>query len=1161
MTCPTCGNELSEAARFCSSCGTPQGKADEERRVVTVLFADLVGFTALAEQLDPEEVKHRVDACFERLTADIMSFGGVVDKVLGDGIVALFGAPVAHEDDAERAVRAGLRLQQTLATMATELEAPFRMRVGINTGEVLVGSSSAGRDYTAMGDVVNSADRLQSLAAPGQVLVGPATHDATTEAISYQDLGELDVRGRQESLRAWSALSAVRPPGARTRRIADFVGRERELDLLHAQARMAVELEQAQIATVFGEAGTGKTRLVEEAAGQMASRFGARVLEGRCVPYGEANVWWPIADVLRHAFGLATDCPQDEAEVIVKTGLEVHLPEDSEQQRERIHLALTHALGFNTPMRGGDRNRNRSEVTFAMSRILEVELEQRPVVMVLSDVHWAAEAVWQLVGHLLDELGRSRLILLVTARRSEIAEAIQGRFGSLTLELGPLDGASSRQLVEELGLDLPDDEAAELIERSGGNPFFLEELVGLVGSGAADVALGESRTGRLDQIPDNLRGILASRLDRLDPPARNVLELASVLGRSGSVEGLITMNKEAGLSDDILPELHTLEQADLLSISGSRFEFVSDLVREVAYGTITKTARARLHAGIAGYLEHISGGAVRNSMAVAVAHHYASAAQLLTDLTETAGVDAPTVTSNALHWLGEAGNRAMEAGAPTEATRWFTQGLELSGDDGTRAQFLYGRAKARCEVRDIAGTKRDLERLEALSLHDPVLQAQSLVVAGDLEQKAGDPNRAAGLLREAADRLETLDQPADRSLALRLLGVTEMFRGDEPLALQALNASREVAAAADERREEAWATQSLAMLAFRTGRVGEATELVNEAERMFTELDDRNGLTWTHGVAAWVAFHMGDWETAKALVAEILPETKRRGDPWAEAVMLILDASMSLWSGEAERALAVAVSTQKVAERSGEVALLVQAQAVEGRALISRGRVAEGVKVLEQTHQLALRAGDDDGQRLAVISNCAAAARLGNSEGAIRWAARFDGPHDDPSVVGESDLTVSLALAFLQRGSVAEATSQISWIDSFEKAPPNMYAEAVGAMVAAASHAPDVAERKAATVLAGPATYMDQTLAHLSCAAVANAAGRSTEVDEHLAEARRALENTDDLITPTIVDLLAAVCGRAPIDEAEDAMRQLGLDPAGWRMAWSMASAPGSVAV
>jgi tetratricopeptide (TPR) repeat protein len=519
------------------------------------------------------------------------------------------------------------------------------------------------------------------------------------------------------------------------------------------------------------------------------------------------------------------------------------------------------------------------------------------------------------------------------------------------------------------------------------------------------------------------------------------------------------------------------------------------------------------------------------------------------------------VTAGALRWLEDAGWRALAAGEPREAERWFTGGLDLSADGLTTAQCLFGRAKARCEMRDIAGTRSDLDRLDPLAQLDSVLGARALALRGDVNQKAGELDRAAGELREAADRLDALDQPADHSLALRLLGITEMARGDETMALQALTSARAVAAAAGIRNEEAWALQNLAWFAFRSGRVNEASRLVKEAEVIFTELDDPGGLAWTRTVEAWVAFHGGHWDRARELVAEILPETRRRGDPFAETVMLSLETSMALWSGEAVRAVELAREAQALAERADDFTLAVQARALEGRALISCGRVSEGLAALEQAFNLADRAGDDESRRIAVISNCAAAARLGDAERAIRWAARFEGTHSDLTIVGESDLSVSLALALLQRGSVDEAASQISWVSSFESELAGMYAQAVGAIVAAARGDVDAARAKADVVLAGRSTYLDRLLTLLALTALAAQEHDEGGIDERLAAAREHLARTDDLISPLFVELVAAVCGRGSMTVAEESLRALGVDPIGWRTAWTLAARPGSIVV
>ncbi len=306
VQCPACDHSVAEGARFCPNCGHAlQAPRPDERRVATVVFADLVGFTGLSEHLDPEQVKGIVDGCFGRLVADIASFGGRVDKIVGDAIVALFGAPVSHEDDAERAVRAALRMHQTLADRTAGLGVDIQMRVGVNTGEVLVGPLRSGGDYTALGDAVNIAQRLQVTAPPGGVLVGPATHATTEAVVRYQYVGPIAARGREEPVEAWLALEAVAPPGRRPRRHrAPLVGRMAERALLLDGIRLAVSHYRPFHAQIEGEGGVGKSRLAEEVLAEARAAFGVEVLVGRCLPYGEANVWGPLAGAVRWAAGI-----------------------------------------------------------------------------------------------------------------------------------------------------------------------------------------------------------------------------------------------------------------------------------------------------------------------------------------------------------------------------------------------------------------------------------------------------------------------------------------------------------------------------------------------------------------------------------------------------------------------------------------------------------------------------------------------------------------------------------------------------------------------------------------------------------------------------------------------------------------------------------------
>ncbi|MBK5223809.1 MAG: AAA family ATPase, partial [Acidimicrobiia bacterium] len=417
MPCPACASATPDGARFCPSCGHELQVQVDERRIVTVLFADLVGFTALSERRDPEQVKLLVDGCFEALVHDITSFGGRVDKIVGDAIVALFGAPVAHEDDPERAVRAALRMQDTLTRRSAALWASVQMRIGVNTGEVLTGALRAGGDYTAMGDVVNTASRLQTAAAPGEVLVGPATHAATVDAIGYDSVGRLEVRGRGDAVAAWRAVRTLVPPGyGRRSTRAPLIGRSGELGLIGHAIDTCVERGRAALITLIGEAGIGKSRLAREVSHMAEQRHGALVLQGRSVAYGESNVWWPVAEAVRGGVGAKlSDAPSVVRErisgsLISTLGL---LPDDEEV--ERVTNGLVHLMGIDGPLRGIEPHRAREEVTRSVVRFIEGHLQRHPVMMGIADLHWAGAPVRELLADLLERLVDTPFMLVTTA--------------------------------------------------------------------------------------------------------------------------------------------------------------------------------------------------------------------------------------------------------------------------------------------------------------------------------------------------------------------------------------------------------------------------------------------------------------------------------------------------------------------------------------------------------------------------------------------------------------------------------------------------------------------------------------------------------------------------------------------------------------------------
>ncbi|MCU1380203.1 MAG: Adenylate cyclase, partial [Acidimicrobiales bacterium] len=692
-------------ARFCPSCGQALQAPGDERRVVTVLFGDIVGFTGLSETLDPEQVKNLVDRCFARLAADIREFGGTLDKVVGDALIALFGAPIAHEDDAERAVRAALQMQRTLEVLAAEsLGTDVRMRIGINTGEVLVGALRAGGDYTAMGDVVNTASRLQTLAEPGRVIVGPETHDATADVFRYEPLGLLQARGREGAVEAWVAVEAVVQPGHRPpRRVSSrLVGREIEAELLERAMTSAFTAKRPTLAVLFGEAGIGKSRLAEDVVLQVIATHGARVLSGRAVPYGAANAWWPIAEVMRMACGVGPEDNAEEArEKCARTVAAVVAGDEGEISR--IVEALLYLVGIGASLVDVDNKRAQDEVARAVRTFIEALATIQPLIITIGDVQWADASVLVGLDDMLERLHRVPIVVLLTARPDlESNWRPTGRHNNLVvLNLDPLDDeAAAELLISLLGSDPGPRVRAELVERSGGNPLFVEELAALLRDDATVGAL-----------PATLRGIVAARLDALPAGQRAVLDDAAVVGRRAPMTALLAVGGSRGGVVDAVDELVV---KDLLVVEDGQCEFRSDLVREVVYGMLTKAERARRHAVLAQWLEaEVAPVSNSDELLGEVARHWATAAELSIELGGIDGVP-PDVRDRAVATLRRAGDRAEDRELHVVALRIQDQLVRLLGDEPSveRRQALVGRARAATALRRDAAAMADLDLAE-----------------------------------------------------------------------------------------------------------------------------------------------------------------------------------------------------------------------------------------------------------------------------------------------------------------------------------------------------------------------------------------------------------------------------------------------------------------
>src|SRR3954447_10921894 len=546
LCCPSCSTPYTAGQKFCMECGAALAAAGgqprrvqnsalpEERRWVSVLFADISGYTAMAERMDAELVKVLVDRCLRRLGEEVERFGGTVDKYIGDNVMATFGAPVAHEDDAERAVRAALAMQEAIVEIDPELQ----LRVGVNTGDVLAGSV-AESGYTVIGDTVNVAARLQAAAEVGSVTVGQRTMRATRDAIEYRALEPLELKGKSEPVPAWEALGPVTVTPRRLTRehgVAPFVGRTHELELLDSLYGRVVREGRAHLITVIGQAGVGKSRLLREIDSRLAAKDPAPAVRvGHCLPYGSGVVYWALGEIVRSEASIVdTDSADNAWRKLCRYVEDLRdAPADEPGiQSQRMAALIGRLVGIDSPpeatqAEAQDPERLRESFFSAVRFGIEARARKHATVLVFEDIHWADHGMLDLIEHLA-RWGRAPLLILCLARDELLERRPEwggGRRAATSIFLDPLSGDESRELVSAL---MPErEDVAPVIEfvaeRAGGNPFFAEEMVR---------RLHEEGSETADALPDTVHALLAARLDSLDPIERQIVQQAAVVGQT-----------------------------------------------------------------------------------------------------------------------------------------------------------------------------------------------------------------------------------------------------------------------------------------------------------------------------------------------------------------------------------------------------------------------------------------------------------------------------------------------------------------------------------------------------------------------------------------------------------------------------------------------------
>jgi class 3 adenylate cyclase/tetratricopeptide (TPR) repeat protein len=938
--------------RFCGHCGerlplaAPVEQAGDERRMVTTLFADLVGFTGIAEQLDPEEVKWIMDTTLGRLAAIVEQYEGTVDKFAGDNIMARFGAPRSHEDDAERAVRAALDMQHALAQLSAEFEprthAPLLMRIGVNTGEVLAGTVGAGpgRDYTVMGDAVNVAARLEQAAAPGQVLVGQMTYHAAWRAFDWHELAPLVLKGKAEPLACWEPL-ATRDSRTTGRDIrgqgAPLIGREPEMAALSDLYAGVIAGGAPQLGILMAPAGTGKTRLAAEFQRALAQHSGAaapRWLRGRCLPYGQDITFWALAEILKTCCGILDNDSRAVAHQKLAAGVRHTLGAAGAADAGRVidRLAYTIGLAGKSDVPGGDLPSMRQELFGAWRTFFTALARQRPLVLVFEDIHWADPGLLELIGYLLETPAPAPWLLLALTRPDLFHSEQRPRWATHArarlFDLPPLTGAQSLLLGKALlNGRLPAEVDALIQEKAEGNPYYVEELLRmLLEEGVLALspgASGDAPRWRLTRplgavrVPPTLHGLLAARIDRLPEFERDLIRQGAVVGRVFWL-GVLRALYPGRSFPELVHGVRSLQAQGLVSAQPEstmghepEYTFTHSLVRDVAYGMLPKARRSESHNRVARWFEEVTAGR-RDEYLDLVAYHWEQAALLRMDLPAMDPDGTAALRRRAIATLREAGEKAQARQLYDSARGFYDRALRLAAppvSGGEPADLPAG------EGADLLPSPHGF--LDLLCLHaqclqelddcDPALaELQQVLAATEARAARGDIEwvdlRAKALYqlsRIAADRgdWDQAEEQANLALALaravrdtglqanilRTLGRVAHFRGDLAAARRFYEQALEIYRLVSDRSREALILWSIGQTYQDSGAADRAMACLQQAAGLFDALGHRRSKARVLRDLGMGAYWHGDLQTAELQLREGLSLAEEVGDATNQA--------------------------------------------------------------------------------------------------------------------------------------------------------------------------------------------------------------------------------------------------------------------------------------
>jgi predicted ATPase/class 3 adenylate cyclase len=974
-----------------------------ERRLVSVLFADLVGFTALSESRDAEEVRELLSGYFETARTLIERYGGTVEKFIGDAVMAVWGTPVATEDDAERAVRAALELTGAVAALGEEVGAPeLRARAGVLTGEAAVTLDAAGQGMVA-GDLVNTASRVQAAAPPSQVYVGEATRRATERTIAYEDAGSHELKGKSGLVPLWRALRVV--SGARgslkaAGLEAPFVGRARELRLIKDLFHVSAEERRAHLFSVTGIAGIGKSRLAWEFYkyfdGLAETIYWHR---GRCLAYGEGVTYWAVADMVRMRARIAEDEDPASALSKLRATLDEHLldPED----RRFVEPRLAHLLGLEE-----HETRDRQDLFAAWRLFFERLSETYPTVLVFEDAQWADNSLLDFVEYLV-EWSRDHALYVVTLARPELLERRPtwgaGRRNFTSLYLEPLSAEAMQELLTGLVPGLPEELRGQILERAEGVPLYAVETVRmLLDRGLLVQEESVYRpAGSIESlaVPETLQALIAARLDGLNEEERRLLQNGAVLGKTFTRQALAALSESS--EEELEPLLAGLIRKEVLSVQvdprspeRGQYGFLQDLVKRVAYETLSKRDRRARHLRAAVYLGEAFAGE-EDEVVEVIASHYLDAYRAVPDAD-----DASEIRKKAQRMLARAGERAASLAASREAQRYFEQATELTDEPAERAALLDRAGQMALFAAD-ADTAQQLFE-EAICLHEGEGDTHAAArVSGRLaEVEAWTGHREESVARaERAFAVIANDEPdEDLALLAARLAVGYWFGGDLERAGERAELALDIAEGVDAPEALVRAFQAKAGIAESRGHPEEALafnkhglaialehELTDHASRCcfilsdgflrrdrYTDaltyleqalelagrLGDRLGEWSVRAEMSYPLYMLGRWDESTAALEEPTEEHARSGAMVLSLLTSVLE--IHLQRGELDKAVRLqsvftrledSTDVQEQACYSGATAALRRAEGRLGEAIEAGSAAIQHARTLGASHQ------------------------------------------------------------------------------------------------------------------------------------------------------------------------------------------------------------------